>query len=301
MSDRKRRIPLRSGTLLVGLGVILVLSGCHFGASKSSPTGQVVATVGAREITRRELEVEVRGSRASTPAAQKAARQAALQRIVQRVALANAARDQGIDKDPSFALLSQRGDDALLVQLLETKMAASVPPPTNEEAQQYQEANPNMFSERKIFDVEQIRMSRPSDPQIIKKLEPLKTLDEIASFLTENHIVFQRGTNVMDAVSQNPKLLSAIMALPPHEVFILSSANEVFVNEIRDTRTSPFVGAPATQFALSSLKSQHIQEAVARQLSSILAKARSSVRLNKEFEPPPKNPPVKMQSSRAGG
>ena len=301
MSGRKRRPPLRSRAFLAGLGALLVLSGCHFGTSKPNPTGQVVATVGDREITRRELEAEIRGSTASTPAAQKAEQQAALQRIIQRVALANAARDQGMDKDPSFALLSQRADDAILVQLLESKVASSVPPPTNEEVQQYQETNPNIFSDRKMFDVDQIRFQRPSDPQFIAKLEPLKTLDEVANFLTQNHVMFQRGANVMDSVGQNPKLLSAILALPPHEVFILSSANEVYANEIRDVRTSPFVGAPATQFALNSLKAQHVQEAVARQLNGLLVKARSSVRINKEFEPPPKSTPAKVQSPRAGG
>ena len=118
MSVEKRRTPLRSATFFAaGLGAMLALSGCHFGTPKC-PTGQVVATVGDREITRRELEAEIQGSTATTPAAQKAERQAALQRIMQRVALANAARDRGIDKDPSFALLRQRAEDALLVAAL---------------------------------------------------------------------------------------------------------------------------------------------------------------------------------------
>jgi EpsD family peptidyl-prolyl cis-trans isomerase len=222
---------------------------------------------------------------ASTPAAQKAAQQAALQRIVQRVILANEAKAQGLDKDPNFALLSQRGDEALLGRLLATKMAASVPAPSVEEVQQFQQTNPNLFAERKIFDLDQIRLSQPSDPQFVKKLEPLKTLDDVANYLNQNHVPFQRGTNVMDSTAQNPKLLSAMLALPPHEVFLLSSGNEIFINEIRDTRISPLVGPPADKFALNSLKSQHIQEAVMRQLTNIVAKARGTVHLNSEFIP----------------
>ena len=43
------------------LGALLFLSGCNFGSSSSTktPTGQVVATVGSREITRRELQAEI--------------------------------------------------------------------------------------------------------------------------------------------------------------------------------------------------------------------------------------------------
>jgi EpsD family peptidyl-prolyl cis-trans isomerase len=272
-----------------------MLSACHFGAPKT-PTGQVVATVGTREITRRELQVEMDGSSATTPAAQKAQQQAALQRIIQRVILANAAKAQGLDKDPNFALLSQRADEALLGQLLERRTAASVPAPSAEEADQFQQTNPNLFSERKLFDVDQIRMARPSDPQIVAKLQPFKTLDEIANYLNQNQIPFQRGANVMDSLGQNPKLLSAILALPPHEVFILSSANEVFVNEIRDTRTSPFAGDVAKRYALNSLKAQHVQDAVTRQLRGIVAKGSATVRVNKEFEPP-KTPVKKAQQN----
>ncbi len=268
------------------VGAVFALTGCRFGGSKT-PTGQVVATVGAREITRRELQAELTGPAAVTPAAQKAQQQAALQRIIQRVMLANAAKDRGVDKDPSFALFSQRANEAVLAQLLESRMAASVPPPTKEEAQQFQETNPSLFAERKIFDVDQIRLSRPADPKFVAKLEPLKTLDEIANFLTQNHIVFQRGTNVMDAVGQNPKLLNAILALPPHEVFILSSENEIFVNEIQNVHTQPFVGEPATQYAQNALKSQHVQEAVIRQINGIIAKGRTTVHLSKDFEPQP--------------
>ena len=279
------------------LGALLLLSGCNFGSSSSSktPTGQVVATVGSREITRRELQAELTGSTATTPAAQKAEQQLALRRIVQRVILANAAKQQGLDKDPNFALLTQRADETILAQLLESKTANSVPAPTTEEVRQFEETNPNFFAERKIFDVDQIRVTRPSDPQLAKKLEPFKTLDDIANYLNQNHIVFQRGPNGMDALGQKPELLKAIMALPPHEVFILSNADELFANEITNTHVVPLTGDMADKYAQNVLKSQHVQDAVVRQITNVIRKANPSVRVAKEFEPPQK-PAAKPQA-----
>ena len=78
------------------------------------------------------------GETASTPAAQKIQQQAALQRIIQRVILANAAKDQEIDKDPSYALLGQRANENLLVELLERRVATSVPAPSSEEVEQFE-------------------------------------------------------------------------------------------------------------------------------------------------------------------
>jgi EpsD family peptidyl-prolyl cis-trans isomerase len=284
----------------VALGVLLLLSGCNFGSSSSpkTPTGQVVATVGSREITRRELQAEMAGSTATTPAAQKAEQQLALRRIIQRVILANAAKEQGLDKDPNFALLSQRADESILAQLLENKTAAAVPAPSNEEVQQFQETNPNLFAERKVFDVDQIRITRPSDPQLAKKLEPLKTLADIADYLNQNHIIFQRGPNTIDSLGQSPDLLKAIMVLPPHEPFILASANEIFVSEITNTRVVPLTGDTAAKYAQNMLKSQHVRDAVVRQLNIIVGKASRTVKVAKEFEPPPKKPPAKPQPQR---
>jgi EpsD family peptidyl-prolyl cis-trans isomerase len=267
-------------------GSVLALSACDQGAPKP-PTGQVVASVGGREITRRELQTEMTGLTAATPAIQKEQQKAALQRLVQRAILVNAAKEQGIDKDPAFALLAQRATDMVMVQMLERKVVASVPAPSDEEVAQFMQTNPDMFAQRRLFDVEQIRMPLPSDAKIIKQLEPLKTMDEAAAFLAKQNISFQRGANVMDARGQDPKLLKAIIALPPGEIFILSSRSEVFLNQIRNTRLQPFEGKEATQFALNSLKVQRSREVVARQLRGYLAKAQPGVRMSAEFTTPP--------------
>jgi EpsD family peptidyl-prolyl cis-trans isomerase len=267
-------------------GSVLALSACDQGAPKA-PTGQVVASVGGREITRRELQTEMTGLTAATPAIQKEQQKAALQRLVQRAILVNAAKEQGVDKDPAFALLAQRATDMVMVQMLERKVLASVPAPSGEEVAQFMQTNPDMFAQRRLFDVEQIRMPLPSDAKVIKQLEPLKTMDEVAAFLAKQNISFQRGANVMDARGQDPKLLKAIIALPPGEIFILSSRSEVFLNQIRNTRLQPFEGKEATQFALNSLKAQRSREVVARQLRGYLSKAQQDVRMSAEFTTPP--------------
>jgi len=285
---------------LAVIAVALTTCGCHFGSQKP-PTGQVVATVGDREITRRQLQAELNGVAAATPAAQKAQQQAALQYIIQRAILADAAKKQGLDKDPNFILLSERANDALLVQLLQTKIAASVPAPTIEEANTFEEANPDVFAERKVFDVDQMRMSRPADPSILAKLKPLNTLDDIASFLTQNRILYQRGKSTIDAVGQNPKLVSAIVKLPPNEVFIISSGNGVLINQVLATRVQPFTGGQATKYALYLLRTQHAQEAVQRAFADLLKKAQSDIRINKEFQSAQKPASAPLPSGKPNG
>jgi EpsD family peptidyl-prolyl cis-trans isomerase len=274
--------------LLVGAGC-LALAGCKvpgMGGAKA-PTGQVVATVGDREITLRELHAEMAGAAAPADATQrKLQEQAAIKNIVARVVLAKVARDQGLDKTPDFVLQKDRAVDGLLNQSLQKKVIAQVPKPTSEEAQTFVAQHPNIFVERKIFLVDQIRMARPSDPSVLKALEPLKTLEAIEVELKKDHIAYQRASGTLDAVGPDPRLIEAVMKLPPGEIFVVPGPEGLLVNEIKETKIVPFTGEPATNYALQLIGRQRTQETLNRTFSQYLAAAGSTVRFNKDFAPP---------------
>ena len=133
----------------------------------TAPVGQVVATVGDREITTRELNVELTGVNAPDAKARKQAEQTALQLLVRRAILANEAKAEGIDQEPDFSIQQERTQENLLVQGLQFKIANAVPPPSQDEAERFVTDNPDIFAERKIFQVDEIQMARPSYVGII--------------------------------------------------------------------------------------------------------------------------------------
>ena len=266
----------------------LGLAACHFpsfGGGAKEPVGQVVANVGGEEVTLRDLRTEMGAQAPADPKARKAAEQAALRTIVARKLLAKAAHDQGIDKTPDFAVQRQRAMENLLVQALEAKIAAQVPPPTREEAESFMAAHPDSFAERKILDVDQIRIARPSDSSVLKAMEPIHTMSDMEGLLNQNKISFQRGVAKFDALSADPRLIQTIEKMPANEIFVLPSANIVVISQVRDTHVMPFTGEQAITYAQQYLRRQHIQEAVARQLNATLAKAQPTVRYNKDFKP----------------
>jgi peptidyl-prolyl cis-trans isomerase C len=271
--------------LLIVTALALAVSGCG-GSRPKPPTGQVVANAAGREITVRQLHAELGNAAAGSPAEQKEQQRSALRFMIERTVLAEEARKEGIDKDPEFNLLNQRATDMLLVQQLQAKIAAAVPPPSKEEAVQFQNANPNLFAERKIFDVDQIRIDQPADRSVLTKLQPLKTLDEVANFLNQNHLPYLRGTSTIDAVGQDPKLVNAIVALPPQEVFVFSAGSQILINQVRNTRVDPLTGAAADKYALNILRLQHTQAAVQKQLTSVILKSRSTTQIAKEYLSP---------------
>jgi peptidyl-prolyl cis-trans isomerase C len=276
---------LRGGVAVVA--VAMTLAGCRlpWDSDDKAPTGQVLARVGNREITLREVRVEMGDVTVPDPKARKAAETAALNNIVGRTLLADAARDQGIDKTPDFEIQKTRAVDNALVQVLQQKLAAQVPPPTRQEAQDFVASHPDMFSERKIFLVDQIRLPRPSDPTFLKRLEPLKTMEQIETLLKSENIPYERAAGTVDALSADPKVIDQILKLPPNEVFVIPGGSGLLVNQIHETKVIPFTGEKAIDFATKYLTRERTQLSLKKSFDQMMAGAATKVKFNKDYAP----------------
>jgi peptidyl-prolyl cis-trans isomerase C len=263
------------------------MAGCQ--PSAEAPTGQVAATVDGQEITQKQIDTELAGTQlGADPHALAAARRQALQAIIARKLIAKAARDQGLDKTPEFAVREQGQTEAILAQALEAKLVNAVPQPTADDAQDFMRKNPDVFAERKIFTVDQIRFMPPSGANVLREIKPLNTLEEIAAVLNREKIPFQRSAERLDAVGADPSVIAQIVKLPPSEVFILPSRAGVSANQIKDTKVEPFAGDAAAKYATQVVLMQRRRESLQRYLGQVVAKASASkaVVFSKTYQPP---------------
>jgi EpsD family peptidyl-prolyl cis-trans isomerase len=235
----------------------------------------------------RELNAELANVKVSDPKQRKAAQDAALDSIIARKALAKAARDQGIDKTADFALQRERTEEALLAEALQNKFASAVPAPARDEVSRFVIDHPELFAQRKIFVVEQIRMQRPNDANLVKQLEPLNTLDEIVNLLQSQHVQFSRGDAELDSAALGPQLTGAILKLPPDAVFVLPSGSLMLISQIKGTRIEPLPHDTAVNVATEYLRRQQLQEAVSRETRAILEQAKATLQFNPQYKPSP--------------
>jgi peptidyl-prolyl cis-trans isomerase C len=271
----------------------LALAGCQ--PSAKAPTGQVAATVNGQEITQKQIDTELAGTQlGGDPHALEAARRQALQSIIARKLLAKAARDQGLDKTPEFAVREQGQTEAILAQALEAKLVNAVPQPTADDAQDFMRKYPDVFAERKIFTVDQIRFMPPPGSNVLRELHPLNTLEDVEAVLNREKIPFQRSLERLDAVGADPSVIAQIVKLPPNEVFIMPSRAGVSASQIKDEKVEPFVGDAATKYATQWVLMQRRRESFQRYLGQMIAKAsaNNAVVLSKLYQPP------KPQSSK---
>jgi EpsD family peptidyl-prolyl cis-trans isomerase len=263
----------------------LTLSGCDKikGLMGGKPSGQVVATVNGQEITSLELKSELNGFAARDPKVMKTAQQQALQQIILRRLVVQKAKDEKLDKSPDYTLQLRRGEEGLLTQLYERKIASKVEPPTQRDAENYVASHPDQFANRKIITLDQV-VAAPTkvDPQ---KLASLKTLDEVKALFDANSVPYQESAGELDSLNANPQMIAQILKLPPNDVFVVPQRGAYVFNRISSVRTVPFRGDLATNYATNLLRQQRAQDSVRKQVVALRTAAEPKIVYAAGFKP----------------
>ena len=249
------------------------------------PSGQVVATVDGREITAQQLRVELGGFTSSDPKQRRAAEQAALQQIVVRTALAEAAKKHKIDKTPEFAQAAERQTQDLLVQTWQNRIARSIPSPNQTEAQRYVAEHPELYSGRMILTVEQIRTFSVPTADLMSRLQPLTTLEQVVAVLQATRTPFRRMTGEIDPMTLDSAVAAKVAKLPPQEVFIIPAEGYMTINKVVEARPAAVPQEVAEKNALERLRAERAAQAVQRQFGADFQEYRSKISYAKGYEP----------------
>ncbi|MFZ5720240.1 MAG: hypothetical protein ACOY5Y_12355 [Pseudomonadota bacterium] len=289
--------------IVVGSAVAaLALSGCDqikkLAGGGGAPAGQVVATVDGEEITTLQLRSEMGGFGSRDPEVMKAAQQQALQRIILRKLLAQEAREQKLDKGADYTIQVERGQETLLAQLYQRKLAAGIKQPTRAEAESYITNNPNRFANRKVLFVDQI-IAAPNkiDPE---RLRPLKTFGEVKALLDAEGVQYQENAVTLDTLSANPRLVEGVTNLPPGEIFVIPQGGSMVFNQVAASRPVPFRGDTAIAYATNQLRSERAREIVSKKVESLRKAAEPEITYNPAYKPADKKAaPAKAPDAKA--
>jgi EpsD family peptidyl-prolyl cis-trans isomerase len=265
----------------------------------SQPKGQVVAKVGKDEVTVLDLQAALGGFKAPDAKTRKAAEQQALGAIVQRKILAQAAHKQKIDKTPEYARLQEQMNETLLVRSWQEQVVKAVPAPSAEDAQQFVDQHPDLYSARKRFSVDALRFNLPNDPTLSKALQPLHSLEEVRALLTERKIPFANGQTEIDALAVDPRFVEQLMKIKSDDVFAVPQNGVVLVGHIVGMREDPVPNSVALRHATAYLRQMRVQEAVGRRFGGVLAAGMKDVKFAKGYEPPKPAAPAAAKAPAA--
>jgi len=265
--------------LAAGAASLLLLGGCE-----KKVGGQVVAVVNGEEVTQQELNAELGGAALPEGAERKAVMTQLLQRIVDRKLLVAQAKEQGLDKSPAYLAQVQRGQDAVLVEMLVSKVAKGTAVPDAAAAGRFIQENPTLFAGRKRYELDQIAFRATNDPALGNKLKPARTLSEVEAVLKGEGIPFQRGAAQLDTGSLAPAVATRIAALPPGEPFLVPQNGQMIVSVIRKTENAPVATQQAQPAAVELLRRQAVEQAMRKQADQ--ARASAKIEYDPAFAPP---------------
>lgn len=277
------------------IALALTLTACGGKEEAALEKGQVLATVNGIDITTNELNAELVGAQLPPAGEQrKAIEQQALQGLVDRTILTGIARERGIDKSPIYIAQKRRAEENLLVQILQRDIAGKIAPTTPAEAKSFMESNPQLFAQRKIYQLDQIQFQPPKDLNKLKAYEPFNTMEEITAQLTKDGLAFRRAPGSLDPAGTNPELLKQLLSKPEGEIFIIPANGALVATRITGSKSDPLTGPKAEQYAMSVVQQKKVAEATEKELADRLKKAREAVKYQEGYAPPkaPANAPA---------
>lgn len=257
----------RTATIAIALAS-LSLAGCG-----KEATGQVAAVVNGEEITLQEINAELGNTTIPDGVDKKVIQQAALQKIVERRLLAQAAREDGLDKTPDYLLRERQLRDALLVQLMGQRAERALKVPDQQEIDKFIGDNPLMFAGRQVLTIDRIQFALPEKVDQLKALENDHSMDAVAARLQQMGIQFRRDRPQVDAASLGQQRLSQIRALPAGEPFVLPENGIVTVGVIVGERPEPVSASDARPLAVQALRRQKLTETMQERLKQSRATA----------------------------
>jgi EpsD family peptidyl-prolyl cis-trans isomerase len=187
-----------------------LLAGC--GDKKDKPATQTAARVNREEITVHQINFLLQQQRAIPPAQAASAGKAVLERLIDQELALQQAADKKIDRDPRVAQQIEAARREIIARAYVEKVGSGAPRPTPQEIKKYYDEHPALFSQRRIYTLQEILVEAPPAQldQVRSKLEAAKDLGEFVNYLRTNEIKFTGNQGVRPAEQLPMGLLPVI-------------------------------------------------------------------------------------------
>lgn len=269
---KRMNVPQRILTAGVILLTVAGLAAC--GGDKQKKVGQALASVNGEEITALQLNEELQ--RAGVPAAQQeAASKQLLEALIDRQVVENVALKEKIDRDPKVMQAIERAKALIISQAYMQKKLSGMAPPSKAEVEDYFNKHPELFSNRKQFDMRQLLIASKDMNDALKQvIDKSKSLDEVAAWMESNKIGFARAQVSRTTTDLAPELVAKLQAMPKGQLFIINEGERAMLMTIVDIKDVPVKLAAAAPQIEQYLVNTRAKDAAKQEMERLRAAAK---------------------------
>lgn len=266
MHDAFRRPRRRLPTLGLVAAVVatLALAGC--GDKKEKAASQTAAKVNKDEVTVHQINFVLQQQRNLRPEQTDAATKQILERLIDQQLAVQKADELKLDRNPQVVQQLEAARREILARAYVEKIGEAAPRPTPEEIAKYYAEKPALFSERRIYSIQEIGIeAKPEQvPVLRERLTASKNINEFVEYLKANDIRFA-GNQAVRAAEQLPlNSLDAFARMKDGQAMIVPTPNGLQVVVLAGSRMQPVSEEQARpaieQFLLNDRKRKLVEE-----------------------------------------
>jgi len=270
--------------MAVAISVLAALTACGDDKNKGGKAGQSIVSVNDEEITVHQVNSALQRTQIDPKQKDQAAKQIVKSLIDQEI-LVQAAMNDKLDRNPQVMTAIEESKQQILAKAYLQSKLANITKPTDSEITAYHDQHPNIFSNRKLYAMEEVTFT--IDQEKLRPLEELsntaKTTEEVIAWLTENQIKFSIGKKVHAAESLPMKLLDKMSAMQVNELIFVNGPGQVVVGKLLETRTQPIPLADAKPLIERAIMNEKQQQAAQAEMER-LTKSAKIVYLDKNYD-----------------
>jgi len=258
------------------LAVLASTSIAMFGCGRNERVStQVVARVNGEEISVHQINGVLARTAGINQGNLAVAKQEILERLIEQQVAINEAVSKKLDRSPEVVTAIENAKREIIAHALIDQIASSQTEPTVAEAKEYFAAHPELFSQRRVFSLQEIVLRKTHNDMtaIAGKVSTAKTIEEIAAWLKEKNIEFTANSSTRAAEQIPLEVLPALHKFKDGQIGLVESKEAFHIFRVAGSKTAPVDEADALPKIKTYLYNLRSADAIKREKVSLRQKA----------------------------
>lgn len=255
---------LRGVTIASLVALSLVLVAC--GEKKEKSASQTAARVNKEEITVHQINFLLQQQRGLPPEQTDEASREILERLIDQELAVQKAEEFKLDREPRVVQQLEAAKREILARAYADKVVESMAQPTPEDIEAYYKANPALFSERRIYSLQELRIEVGADQidALRAKYQSSKDINEFVAYLRSAGLRFNVEQVVRGAEQLPLSSLELFARMKDGETMFNPVPNGAAVIVLTGSRNQPVAEEAArpaiAQFLLTRRKREFLEK-----------------------------------------
>lgn len=274
-----RFISALNNSVMLSLALLMV-NGC---SNQDKPAAtQIIAKVNDDEISIHQLNNSIAQVQGVAPEQLPNVRLNLVDKLVNEQLAVQQALLHKLDRSSEVMMQIEAARREILTKAYLKQVISALPAPDTKEIEQFYVAHPELFAERRIYNLQQISIPAPH-PAVsdIRQHTAGKSMTDIVTALKEQNIRFTAGTATRAAEQIPLPVLTAIAKTPQGQITVVEMPQSITIARVEASQPSPMSKEAALQRIPMYLSNEQAKVAISNKLAQL--KKTASITYLNEF------------------